>query len=59
MTNPTHLIDTPTYTLGNSITYTVDAGYQGNTGGVDAVLWNSDQSPSFKLSTFTLMELTT
>ena len=59
VTNPTHLIDTPTYTLGNSITYTVDAGYQGNTGGVDAVLWNSDQSPSFKLSTFTLMELTT
>ena len=52
--DPTHLIDTPSYSLGNSLTYTVDAGYQGNTGGVDAVYWNADN-----YSTFTLMELTT
>ena len=54
--NPSHLIDTPSYSLGDSITYTVDVGYQGNTGGIDAIYWNSDVS---KLSTLTLMELTT
>lgn len=54
--HPSHLMDTPTYTLGDAITYTLDVGYQGNTGGVDAVYWNSDVE---KLSTMTVMELTT
>ena len=54
--HPSHLTDTPSYSVGDTITYTLDVGYQGNTGGVDAVYWNSDVE---KLSTMTVLEITT
>ena len=41
------------YTLGQTVTYSMDVGYQGNTGGVDAIKWNEHQK-----SYFTVLELT-
>ena len=50
--DPTHYIDSPTYTLGDAIIYTVDVGYQGNVGSPDAVYWNGSND-----STLTVLEL--
>ena len=49
---PSHIIDTPTYTLGQAIEYTYDFGYAGNVGGDDAILWNDGNK-----SRMTVMEL--
>ena len=49
---PSHIIDTPTYTLGQSIEYTYDFGYWGNVGGDNAIIWNDGNK-----SRMTVMEL--
>jgi hypothetical protein len=49
---PSHIIDTPTYTLGQAIEYTYDFGYWGNVGGDNAIIWNDGNK-----SRMTVMEL--
>lgn len=49
---PSHIVDTPTYTLGQAIEYTYDFGYWGNVGGDNAIIWNDGNK-----SRMTVMEL--
>ena len=54
--HPSHIVDTPSYTLGQSIVYTFDVGAAMNTGSSCSFIWN--QQLNAHRSTMTVMELT-
>ena len=54
--HPSHHVDTPSYTLGQSIVYTFDIGASMNVGSSTHIIWNDSY---YNQSHFTVMELTT
>lgn len=54
--HPAHHVDTPSYTLGQSIVYTFDIGASMNVGSSTRIIWNDSY---YNQSHFTVMELTT
>lgn len=55
--HPSHVVDTPTYSVGQSIVYSFDIGASMNTGSSCSFIWN--QQLNAHGSYFTVMELTT